>query len=170
LFHDFLHATPRARLHPLHPTCRLKEAVPPYQDAEFAFGRWRRLPGFHSILFRVGNHHLLTGHYGNVPNGMLGRRGRVVGLCFLARCCRSRAQVVQCGRGDFVHHAREESSVPSVTPSTQPQAVVATYDSHATAEGAIKSLQQSGFDMKRLSILSWDPPSGGGHATPRPCR
>ena len=43
-----------------------------------------------------------------------------------------------------------------MTPSTQPQAVVATYDSHAQAEGAIKSLQQSGFDMKRLSIIGKD--------------
>lgn len=43
-----------------------------------------------------------------------------------------------------------------MTPSTQPQAVVATYDSHAKAEGAIKSLQQSGFDMKRLSIIGKD--------------
>ena len=43
-----------------------------------------------------------------------------------------------------------------MTPSTQTQAVVATYDSHEKAESAIKSLQQSGFDMKRLSIIGKD--------------
>jgi len=40
--------------------------------------------------------------------------------------------------------------------STDHQAVVATYDSHSKAEGAIKALQQSGFDMKRLSIIGKD--------------
>ena len=43
-----------------------------------------------------------------------------------------------------------------MTPITPRQAVVAAYDSHADAEGAIKSLQQSGFDMKRLSIIGKD--------------
>ena len=32
-------------------------------------------------------------------------------------------------------------------------AVVAIYDSHTQAEGAVKELQKSGFDMKKLSIV-----------------
>lgn len=35
-------------------------------------------------------------------------------------------------------------------------AVVAIYKSHAEAEGAVKELQQSGFDMKKLSIVGRD--------------
>jgi hypothetical protein len=31
--------------------------------------------------------------------------------------------------------------------------VVAVYKSHAEAEAAVKELQQSGFDMKKLSIV-----------------
>ena len=34
--------------------------------------------------------------------------------------------------------------------------VVAVYESHATAEVAIKELQRSGFDMKQLSIIGRD--------------
>jgi uncharacterized membrane protein len=34
--------------------------------------------------------------------------------------------------------------------------IVATYSSHANAEAAIKELQQSGFDMKKLSIVGRD--------------
>ena len=34
--------------------------------------------------------------------------------------------------------------------------VVATYPSHTAAEAAIKELQQSGFDMKKLSIVGRD--------------
>jgi uncharacterized membrane protein len=36
-------------------------------------------------------------------------------------------------------------------------AVVATYKSHNEAEAAIKELQQSGFDMKKLSIVGREP-------------
>lgn len=35
-------------------------------------------------------------------------------------------------------------------------AVVATYKSHTEAEAAVKELQQSGFDMKKLSIVGRD--------------
>ena len=34
--------------------------------------------------------------------------------------------------------------------------IVATYSSHAEAENAVKALQQSGFDMKKLSIVGRD--------------
>jgi hypothetical protein len=34
--------------------------------------------------------------------------------------------------------------------------IVATYSSHAEAETAVKELQQSGFDMKKLSIVGRD--------------
>ncbi|MFH1602675.1 MAG: hypothetical protein ABIH03_02075 [Pseudomonadota bacterium] len=34
--------------------------------------------------------------------------------------------------------------------------IVATYPSHTAAEAAIKELQQSGFDMKKLSIVGRD--------------
>ena len=34
--------------------------------------------------------------------------------------------------------------------------IIATYSSHTTAEAAIKELQQSGFDMKKLSIVGRD--------------
>jgi len=36
---------------------------------------------------------------------------------------------------------------------TKSYATVATYTSHASAEAAIKELQKSGFDMKKLSIV-----------------
>jgi uncharacterized membrane protein len=39
---------------------------------------------------------------------------------------------------------------------TQDQAMVAVYDTHTEAEGAIKALQRTGFDMKRLSIVGKD--------------
>jgi hypothetical protein len=39
--------------------------------------------------------------------------------------------------------------------STQ-QSVVAVYKSHLAAEGAVKNLQQGGFDMKKLSIVGKD--------------
>jgi hypothetical protein len=35
-------------------------------------------------------------------------------------------------------------------------AVVAAFDSHERAEDAIRELQQSGFDMKKLSIIGKD--------------
>ena len=34
--------------------------------------------------------------------------------------------------------------------------IVATYSSHTSAEVAVKELQQSGFDMKKLSIAGRD--------------
>jgi len=40
--------------------------------------------------------------------------------------------------------------------NNQNNAVVAIYKSHADAEAAIKELQQSGFDMKKLSIVGRD--------------
>ena len=40
--------------------------------------------------------------------------------------------------------------------TTQNNAVVATYSSHAEAEAAVKELQTSGFDMKQLSIVGRD--------------
>ena len=39
---------------------------------------------------------------------------------------------------------------------TKNNSVVAIYKSHAEAEAAIKELQQSGFDMKKLSIVGRD--------------
>jgi hypothetical protein len=39
---------------------------------------------------------------------------------------------------------------------TRNNAVVAIYKSHAEAESAVKDLQQSGFDMKKLSIVGRD--------------
>ncbi len=39
---------------------------------------------------------------------------------------------------------------------TEHNAIVATYKSHAEAESAVKELQQSGFDMKKLSIVGRD--------------
>jgi uncharacterized membrane protein len=39
---------------------------------------------------------------------------------------------------------------------TKNNAIVAIYKSHAEAEAAVKELQQSGFDMKKLSIVGRD--------------
>jgi hypothetical protein len=39
---------------------------------------------------------------------------------------------------------------------THNDSIVATYASHTTAEAAVKELQQSGFDMKKLSIVGRD--------------
>ena len=39
---------------------------------------------------------------------------------------------------------------------TDTNAVIATYDSHAAAEDAVKELQKSGFDMKKLSVVGKD--------------
>ena len=39
---------------------------------------------------------------------------------------------------------------------TKSNAVVAIYKSHTEAEAAVKELQQSGFDMKKLSIVGRD--------------
>lgn len=40
--------------------------------------------------------------------------------------------------------------------TTNDNAVVAIYNSHAEAEAGVKELQQSGFDMKQLSIVGRD--------------
>ena len=40
--------------------------------------------------------------------------------------------------------------------TTKNNAVVATYKSHIEAETAVKELQHSGFDMKKLSIVGRD--------------
>jgi len=39
---------------------------------------------------------------------------------------------------------------------TKNNSIVAIYPSHTAAEAAIKELQQSGFDMKKLSIVGRD--------------
>jgi hypothetical protein len=39
---------------------------------------------------------------------------------------------------------------------TDTNAVVAVYDTHSAAEDAVKELQKSGFDMKKLSIVGKD--------------
>ncbi len=39
---------------------------------------------------------------------------------------------------------------------TDTNAVVAVYEKHSAAEGAIKELQKSGFDMKKLSVVGKD--------------
>lgn len=39
---------------------------------------------------------------------------------------------------------------------TDTNAVVAVYESHAGAESAVKELQRSGFDMKKLSVVGKD--------------
>ncbi len=36
---------------------------------------------------------------------------------------------------------------------TKTNSVVAIYDTHSLAEEAVKNLQRSGFDMKKLSIV-----------------
>jgi Heat induced stress protein YflT domain len=35
-------------------------------------------------------------------------------------------------------------------------AVIAIYDSHSAADNAVKELQKSGFDMKKLSVVGKD--------------
>jgi hypothetical protein len=39
---------------------------------------------------------------------------------------------------------------------TDTNAVIAVYDSHTAAEDAVKELQKSGFDMKKLSVVGKD--------------
>jgi uncharacterized membrane protein len=39
---------------------------------------------------------------------------------------------------------------------TDTNAVIAVYDDHASAEDAVKELQKSGFDMKKLSVVGKD--------------
>src|SRR5579871_4414945 len=39
---------------------------------------------------------------------------------------------------------------------TDTNAVIATYDNHSAAEDAVKELQKSGFDMKKLSVVGKD--------------
>jgi hypothetical protein len=47
-----------------------------------------------------------------------------------------------------------------MTPDPQEDSVVAIYESHYGAEAAIRSLQQAGLDMKRLSIVAKDDQTG----------
>ena len=42
------------------------------------------------------------------------------------------------------------------TATKQQSSVVATYDTHTSAEDAVKELQKAGFDMKQLSIVGRD--------------
>lgn len=42
------------------------------------------------------------------------------------------------------------------TSSTQEHAIVAIYETHTTAEAAVRALQGAGVDMKRLSIIGRD--------------
>jgi Heat induced stress protein YflT domain len=53
----------------------------------------------------------------------------------------------------------------------QVNSVVAIYDTHSQAEAAVKDLQRSGFDMKKLSIVGKDYHTDehvvGGDRTPR---
>ena len=39
---------------------------------------------------------------------------------------------------------------------TDTNAAIAVYDTHSAAENALKELQKSGFDMKKLSIVGKD--------------
>jgi hypothetical protein len=39
---------------------------------------------------------------------------------------------------------------------TDTNAVIAVYDNHSAAEDAVKQLQKSGFDMKKLSVVGKD--------------
>src|ERR1700689_5446666 len=39
---------------------------------------------------------------------------------------------------------------------TDTNAVIAVYDNHSAAENAVKQLQRSGFDMKKLSVVGKD--------------
>ena len=39
---------------------------------------------------------------------------------------------------------------------TDTNAVIAVYDNHSAAEDAVKELQKSGFDMKKLSVVGKD--------------
>ncbi len=39
---------------------------------------------------------------------------------------------------------------------TDTNAVIAVYTDHSAAEGAVKELQKSGFDMKKLSVVGKD--------------
>ena len=49
-------------------------------------------------------------------------------------------------------------STPSaqILEKAQESAVVAIYDEHIEAEEAVRGLQKSGFDMKKLSIVGKD--------------
>jgi len=40
---------------------------------------------------------------------------------------------------------------------TDTNAVIASYANHTAAEDAVKEVQKSGFDMKKLSVVGWAP-------------
>ena len=48
------------------------------------------------------------------------------------------------------------SPIPVPENKLDNSAVVAVYDTHQKAEDAIRKLQESGFDMKKLSIVGRD--------------
>ena len=54
-------------------------------------------------------------------------------------------------------HAHAESMTETGEASTtEKSAVIAVYDTHAAAEEAVRDLERSGFDMKKLSIVGKD--------------
>jgi hypothetical protein len=52
--------------------------------------------------------------------------------------------------------ALEKQKGKNVTQTTEANAVIGIYDTHTTAEEAVKELQRSGFDMRQLSIVGKD--------------
>jgi hypothetical protein len=52
--------------------------------------------------------------------------------------------------------AKETRESERANMMTRNDSIVAIYPSHSTAEAAVKELQQSGFDMKKLSIVGRD--------------
>jgi hypothetical protein len=83
-----------------------------------------------------------------MPSGYWADANKVLGgPSFLADCC----EVGQSESTSIQRHNNER-----IQSMTENNAVVATYKSHNEAEAAIKELQQSGFDMKKLSIVGRD--------------
>jgi uncharacterized membrane protein len=65
------------------------------------------------------------------------------------------------GRREFTETTIEGTPFMTKTPSTakgitDPRAVIAVYNTHEEAESAVKELQKSGFDMKKLSVVGKD--------------
>jgi hypothetical protein len=48
------------------------------------------------------------------------------------------------------------TNLQGVRSMTDTNAVIAVYDTHAAADGAVKELQKAGFDMKKLSVVGKD--------------
>ena len=53
-------------------------------------------------------------------------------------------------------HAGHEMETMNTSTSTDNAAVIAIYDSHQKAEAAVRELEKSGFDMRKLSIVGKD--------------